>query len=81
MKTIRKFFFSEPKALLRQFKVPALLVFGEHELLYDPWKVARRAEKIIPGIETDVVKGAGHAAIYDKPEIVNELVVEYLQKA
>jgi pimeloyl-ACP methyl ester carboxylesterase len=61
--------------------VPALLVFGEHELLYDPWKVARRAEKIIPGIETDVVKGAGHAAIYDKPEIVNELVVEYLQKA
>jgi pimeloyl-ACP methyl ester carboxylesterase len=81
MKTIRKFFFSEPKSLLRQFKVPALLVFGEHELLYDPWKVARRAEKIIPGIETDVVMGAGHAAIYDKPELVNDLVVDYLQKA
>jgi pimeloyl-ACP methyl ester carboxylesterase len=79
LKVLRKFFLSEPKSLLRQFKVPALLVFGEHEVLYDPWQVSRRARKLMPQLETDVIRGAGHAAIYDKPEEVNVRVVDYLR--
>jgi pimeloyl-ACP methyl ester carboxylesterase len=78
MRVLRKFFLSEPKAVLRKFKVPALLVFGEHEMLYDAQKVARRAKKIIVGLETDIIEGAGHAAIYDKPNEVNAVVVNYL---
>lgn len=78
MRVLRKFFLSEPKAVLRKFNVPALLVFGEHEMLYDAQKVARRAKKIIAGLETDVIEGAGHAAIYDKPKEVNAVVVNYL---
>ena len=80
MKVIRKFFLSEPKSYLRQFKVPGLLVFGEHEVLYNPWKVAKRAVKLMPVLETDVIEGAGHAAIYDQPDTVNAKVVEYLQR-
>jgi pimeloyl-ACP methyl ester carboxylesterase len=76
---LRKFFLSEPRSMLRKFDVPALLVFGEHEMLYDPHKVARRARRIMPGLETDVIEGAGHAAIYDKPEEVNKVVVDYLR--
>lgn len=78
MGVIKKFFMSEPKAVIRQFTPPALLVFGEHEMLYNPDKVAKRAEKLIPHIETDVIEGAGHAAIYDKPEEVNARVIQYL---
>ncbi len=78
LRVLRKFFLSEPRSILRQFNVPALLVFGEHEMLYDPHKVARRAKRIMAGLNTDVIEGAGHAAIYDKPELVNAVVVDYL---
>ncbi|MGI9344210.1 MAG: alpha/beta fold hydrolase [Gammaproteobacteria bacterium] len=78
MQVLRKFFLSEPKKVLRQFNVPALLVFGEHEMLYDPNKVSKRARKIMPELNTDIIEGAGHAAIYDKPKEVNAVVVNYL---
>lgn len=75
---MKKFFMSEPKAVLTQFKAPGLLIFGEHEMLYDPNKIARRAKAIMPSLKTEIIKGAGHAAIYDKPEIANESVLNYL---
>ena len=81
LKVLRKFFLSEPKSVLRRFKVPGLLVFGQHEVLYNPHKVARRAKKLMPQLETDVIEGAGHAAIYDKPDDVNAVIVDYLLKA
>jgi pimeloyl-ACP methyl ester carboxylesterase len=81
LKVLRKFFLSEPKRVLRQFSSPGLLIFGEHEVLYDPVRVSRRASKIIPGLETDIILGAGHAAIYDKPEEVNQVVIDYLRKS
>ncbi len=80
LRVLRKFFLSEPKSVLRQFKVPGLLVFGQHEVLYDPYKISKRAKKIIPDLETDVIEGAGHAAIYDRPDEVNEVIVNYLRK-
>lgn len=79
MKVLRKFFFSEPRSYLKKFNVPALLVFGEHEMLYNPTKVAKRAKMIIPGLQTDIIAGAGHAAIYDKPDEVNIKVIDFLK--
>ncbi|MEC9375149.1 MAG: alpha/beta hydrolase [Pseudomonadota bacterium] len=79
IKVIRKFFFSEPRSLLSKFKVPGLLVFGEYEVLYNPWTIIKRIKKIIPNLETEVITGAGHAAIYDKPEEVNNLIIKFLK--
>ena len=78
MRVMKKFFMAEPKAYLRQFKVPGLLVFGEHEMLYNPEKIVKRASKLMPSLETDIIAGAGHAAIYDQPEVANERVLRYL---
>ena len=58
--------------------VPGLLVFGEHEMLYDPEKIVKKAKKIMPNLETDIIAGAGHAAIYDQPDVANERVIRYL---
>jgi pimeloyl-ACP methyl ester carboxylesterase len=77
LKVLRKFFMSEPKALLRQFSSAGLLVFGEHEVLYDPRKVGARASRLMPGLRVEVVAGAGHAAVYDKPEVVNAMLVDF----
>lgn len=79
LKVLRKFFLSEPKSLLRRFAVPGLLVFGEHEMLYDPHKVGARAARLMPGLRVEVVPGAGHAAVYDRPDEVNALLVGFFR--
>lgn len=77
LKVMGKFFLSEPPALLRQLRAPALVVFGEHEVLYDPRRVGERARRLIPGLRVEVVSGAGHAAVYDRPDEVNELLIAF----
>lgn len=79
LKVLGKFFLPESAATLRQFKVPGLLVFGEHEVLYDPATVGRKAQKLMPDIRVEIVAGAGHAAIYDRPEVVDALVTDFLR--
>jgi pimeloyl-ACP methyl ester carboxylesterase len=79
LRVLRKFFLPESEAVLRQFRVPGLLVFGEHEVLYDPHAVGRKAQKLMGDIRVEVVPGAGHAAIYDRPEVVDAMVTDFLK--
>lgn len=79
LRVLGKFFLSEPKKVLRQFKPRALLIFGQHEVLYSPDRVCSRVKKLIPGIEYSIIEGAGHAAIYDKPEEANGEIIEFLR--
>jgi len=79
LRVLRKFFLPEPDAVLRQFKSPGLLIFGEHEVLYDPEAVGRKARRLMGDIQVEVVAGAGHAAIYDRPEVVDAMVSRFLQ--
>lgn len=79
IKVLRTFFLSEPKKLLCQFKCEALVIFGEHEVLYDPYKVSKRAELYFPNTKTRVLAGAGHAVIYDKPEEANKIIIDFLR--
>lgn len=77
LKVMGKFFLSEPPALLRRLHAPALVVFGEHEVLYDPRRVGARARRLIPGVRVEIVPGAGHAAVYDRPDEVNDLLIAF----
>lgn len=79
LRVLRKFFLPESESVLRQFKAPGLLIFGEHEVLYDPHAVGRKAQKLMPDIRVEVVSGAGHAAIYDRPEVVDAMVTGFLK--
>ena len=74
LKVIGKFFFSVDKKRLKSFKNKGLLIFGEFEVLYNPWKISKRLQKLIPSLQIEIVKDAGHAAIYDQPQAVNKLV-------
>jgi pimeloyl-ACP methyl ester carboxylesterase len=76
---LSKFFMAERKSYLRRFEVPGLLIFGEHEMFFNPHKVARRVTAIMPGLDSVVVDNAGHGAIFDQPEEVNRIVMEYLE--
>tara|TARA_B100000579_G_scaffold293076_1_gene243485 strand:- start:117 stop:1088 length:972 start_codon:yes stop_codon:yes gene_type:complete len=80
LKVIGKFFFSVDKKRLKSFKNKGLLIFGEFEVLYNPWNISKRLQKLIPSLQIEIVKDAGHAAIYDQPKAVNKLVLDFLRK-
>lgn len=80
LRVLGKFFMAERKSYLRRFNVPGLLVFGEHEMFFNPNKVAARSEKVMPGLSSVVVPDAGHGAVFDQPDAVNKLVIDFLKK-
>lgn len=65
---------------LRQLCASTLLLLGEYEVIYNPKSALRRAVKLIPRIEADIIPGAGHAVNIDQPEIVNQRILAFLQK-
>lgn len=72
------FFLPQSNKALRAFQAPGLLVLGEHERLYSAKRAAKRVRKLMPTVETEIIPDAGHAALYDRPEIVNPLIIDYL---
>ena len=78
LQVLKKFFLAEPKSWQARLKVPSLLIFGEHELSVNPYKICRKAEKTIPGIQTAVIKHAGHGAIFDQPEKVAIMMKQFV---
>lgn len=80
LRVIGKFFFTVEKKRLIRFKNRGLLIFGEYEVLYNPKKVAKKIQKLIPAIEIEIINDAGHAAIYDQPEEVNKKVISFLSR-
>jgi len=78
LQVLRRFFLSEPKSLLRKMCSESLILLGEHELLYNPYKVAERAKQLLPNVEVHVIPESGHGCIYDQPEKANARIVYFL---
>lgn len=76
-RVLSKFASAMPESELRQFRTPALIVMGENEALYDPNKAAKRAQ-IMPNARVVIVPDAGHAAVFDRPEYINRVILDYL---
>jgi len=78
LRVLRLFFLSEPRALLARFRgVDGMLVFGEHEVLYDAVKVGERARRVMKDLSVEIVPAAGHAAVYDRPDVVNPMLTRF----
>lgn len=76
-RVLSKFASSTPESELRQFRQPALIVMGENEALYDPSKAAKRAQAI-PNARVVIVPDAGHAAVFDRPDYINRIILDFL---
>jgi pimeloyl-ACP methyl ester carboxylesterase len=76
-RVLAKFASAMPESELRQFRTPSLIVMGENEALYDPQKAAKRAARI-PNARVVIVPEAGHAAVFDRPEVINPIILDFL---
>ncbi|HYO58051.1 alpha/beta hydrolase [Archangium sp.] len=66
---------------LRSIQTPTLVLIGEREVIYpDAAAAAERARRLIPGVTVESIPNAGHALFYDRPEIVNRRIVDFLSR-
>ncbi len=59
--------------------MPILLVWGRQDKLV-PFKLNEKARQILPQAEIHAIDQAGHIAHYEKPEVVNPLLIEFLRR-
>jgi pimeloyl-ACP methyl ester carboxylesterase len=78
LRALIRFVRAEPPAVLRRIRTPSLLVVGAYEAIFDPKVAVRRATRHMPDIRAEIVADTGHAAMYDKPEYVNDRILRFL---
>jgi pimeloyl-ACP methyl ester carboxylesterase len=57
--------------------MPVLVLIGDKERVLDPVRAVERARRRVPGVEAEIIPGAGHALPIDQPEIVNARLLEF----
>jgi pimeloyl-ACP methyl ester carboxylesterase len=67
-----------PDDALRRLDAPTLLLVGEHEIFYEPQKALKRARRLLPYLEAEMLPHAGHALSIEQPHIVNERMLQFL---
>jgi pimeloyl-ACP methyl ester carboxylesterase len=63
---------------LKQINLPALLLIGAAEKIYNPQKAIKRAQSWMPGLTAEIIPNAGHLLVMDQPEIINTRILKFL---
>jgi len=80
--TIRSGFLNDMTAAYRrvgQQKRPVLLIWGREDKAI-PFSLSEQAREAIPQVEFHAIDDAGHVSHYERPEIVNRILLEFLRK-
>ncbi|MDQ3800683.1 MAG: alpha/beta hydrolase [Acidobacteriota bacterium] len=64
--------------LLKDIRVPTLLIFGEHDKITNP-EIAEKMKSGIPGAALTVIRNAGHYSNLEQPEAFNDALVSFLK--
>ena len=59
------------------YKIPALVIAGEHDLVVPP-VIAHMVAAHLPGARLETVRGAGHSVYFEKPAEFNKLLDGFL---
>ena len=65
---------------LRKIQTPILLLIGDHEVIYKPECVIRRATRLVSGLEAEIIPNANHNAQVTAPDLVNKKILDFLAK-
>lgn len=82
LSTIRSGFLSDMTEAYRrvgQQRRPVLLIWGREDKAI-PFSTSEKVRAAIPQVEFHAIDDAGHISHYERPEIVNRLLMEFLRK-
>ena len=63
---------------LKQIDLPALLLIGDGEKIYNPQKVIERAQQWMSDLTSEIIPDAGHLLMMDQPDIINARILKFL---
>lgn len=64
---------------LGQTEVPVLLLWGRFDRTI-PLAIGEQIHRLLPRADYRIIEDAGHVPHYERPEMVNEMIVEFLKK-
>lgn len=62
---------------LTDVSVPTLIIVGEDDIVVPP-EIARMCAGFMPGARLEIVPGSGHSVYFEKPEVFNDLVEDFV---
>lgn len=62
---------------LRSIQTPMKLLIGDHEVVYKPEDVIRRATRLVPNLKAEIVTNANHNAEYTAADVVNLKILDF----
>jgi pimeloyl-ACP methyl ester carboxylesterase len=74
---IRATVFSD--AALSRVQAPVLLLVGGRSVIYNPERAYRRAVRLVPDLEAEIIPEASHALTMEKSDIVNTRILQFCQ--
>ncbi len=63
---------------LKQIEMPALLLIGAGEKIYNPKKAIDRAQRLMPNLTAEIIPNVGHTLNMEQPQTINALILEFL---
>jgi pimeloyl-ACP methyl ester carboxylesterase len=63
---------------LKQIEMPALLLIGAGEKIYNPKKAIDRAQRWMPDLTAEIIPNVGHTLNMEQPETINSRILEFL---
>ena len=63
---------------LQKRQSPTLVLLGQHDSFCEPTAVLSRLSANLPDMQGEIIPDAGHALIYEHPEMVNARILEFL---
>ena len=67
-------------AELQGMHVPTLVLFGDHERIYDPTLALARARRLIPDMEGDLIPDCSHDMCLSQRRLVDARVLDFFRK-
>lgn len=61
-----------------QIKIPVLIIAGQYDIVDTPERLEAEVQAIIPGSQMEIISGVGHLSMLQKPEIVAELIADFI---
>ncbi len=64
---------------LRLINAPALLLYGEQDVVYDLNAIRKRVARLPANFHIEVIPNAGHVLDYDQPEVVSARITRFIR--
>jgi pimeloyl-ACP methyl ester carboxylesterase len=64
---------------LRSIRVPSLVLLAQRSVLLHAPTALARVERLIPGVQTEIVPGADHGLPLEYPELVNARILRFIE--